>query len=154
MFQANSNQFNNDDESDEEETIICTKLKDYSNDDTQIDENGKFVQVVDDDGSKKTVLKSSILWMLTESQEKLSKDRLQRVQGSNVDFATKKRKGTSRSSLFEKKKKMHDLYVSEDILISDWCFFRNQQSKTKCEEFPIENTYDFWFRTCSHMYKR
>lgn len=42
-----------------------------------------MVEVFESDGSKKSILKSTFLWMLTESKDKLSTDRLKRVRGSS-----------------------------------------------------------------------
>lgn len=45
-----------------------------------IDENSSVTVVYDEDGVKRIVRKSTLLWMLCEPSEKLSKDRLRRVQ--------------------------------------------------------------------------
>lgn len=52
-----------------------------------IDEKSPLVAVKDADGITRVVRKSTLLWMLTEPVERLSKDRLRRVQ-----INTKKRK--------------------------------------------------------------
>lgn len=45
---------------------------------TRIDQ--RFVDVLNNDGSTKSLLKSTVIWALTESKGYLSKDRLKRVQ--------------------------------------------------------------------------
>lgn len=46
----------------------------------KIDENSPFVVVKDENNTHKIVRKSTLLWMLTEPSEKLTKDRLRRFQ--------------------------------------------------------------------------
>lgn len=50
---------------------------------SEIDENSRFVMVCDENGMNRKVLKSSLVWMLTEPSEKISNDRLKRVQIHN-----------------------------------------------------------------------
>lgn len=58
-------------------------LKDYhSNLNETPDEDSRFVSV-DTKRGKKTVLKSSLMWSLSSSKEKLSSDRLTRVRGAS-----------------------------------------------------------------------
>lgn len=39
-----------------------------------------FVEIIDPDGSKRKIRKSTFVWLLMESKDKLSSDRLKRVQ--------------------------------------------------------------------------
>lgn len=48
--------------------------------DDEIDENSSFVVVKDINGANRVVRKPTLIWMLCEPSEKLSKDRLKRVQ--------------------------------------------------------------------------
>lgn len=60
----------------ENENIGCGELQG----DESIEENSPFTAVYDEDGVQRIVRKSTLLWMLCEPSEKLSKDRLRRVQ--------------------------------------------------------------------------
>lgn len=48
--------------------------------DETLDENSAFTSVIDKNGERKVVKKSTLLWMLTERTEKMSNDRSRRVQ--------------------------------------------------------------------------
>lgn len=45
-------------------------LRDYNNENNEIDGNSKYIQIFEPDGSTKVVLKSSIVWMLSEPEKK------------------------------------------------------------------------------------
>lgn len=107
-------QFDILEETDEDETTLnCNSLRDYAC--TQIENNldkeSKFVEVFKEDGTSKIVLKSSIIWLLTESKETLSKDRLQRVQGAEGTSLATKRKNCSQASPQSKKKNEFMIYT-------------------------------------------
>lgn len=123
-------------------SLSCNSLRDYTRHDMQIDGDSKFIQVFNDDGSSKYVLKSSVLWLLTNSKEKLSKDRLIRVRGAATPQSTsRKRKLSPQTPLQqEKKQKCQILHVAEDLQIGDWCFFWKQEIATDPEfETCIDN---------------
>lgn len=132
-----------DDDDDDEEnepgetTLSCNSLRDYTSLETQVnlEENSKFVQVYNEDGSSKTVLKSSIIWLLAESNEKLSQDRLRRVQGVDRAMA-EKRNNCKQIASQAKKSRLQDLYLSDTIKIGDWCFFSNKEPS--CEKSPFD----------------
>lgn len=75
-------------ESDEESPIedideyeAMQTLMDDDNLDTQsCDENSPFVIIRDEDGIKRKIRKSTYIWMLSEPSERISNDRLRRVQ--------------------------------------------------------------------------
>lgn len=46
--------------------------------------SGRFIEIIDEDGSAQRILKSTFIWMLSDSSDKLSSDRLKRVQGSSI----------------------------------------------------------------------
>lgn len=54
--------------------------------------HNKFIEVVDEDGVTKLVRKSELVWILTESKNKISSDRLKRVQDSTKCDHVKRRK--------------------------------------------------------------
>lgn len=57
---------------------------DLDTDEMDVDVNSRFVIVNDENGTKRKILKSTLIWMLTEPSEKISNDRLKRVQIHNV----------------------------------------------------------------------
>lgn len=52
----------------DEQTFKCTSLRDYAQEDMQVGDDSKFIHVLNDDGSSKCVLKSSLLWLMTEKK--------------------------------------------------------------------------------------
>lgn len=86
----------------------------------------RFVQVFDEDGSTKTVLKSSLVWVLTETKGVLSKDRLRRVQGQN-GIPTKRIRNTKNiveiQPQSKRNKRPKGVLVKEEVQVGDWCFF-------------------------------
>lgn len=48
-----------------------------------VDIDSQFVEVLNIDGTSRTVLKSSLVWVLSETKGVLSNDRLRRVQGQS-----------------------------------------------------------------------
>lgn len=120
--------------------LSCTSLKDYSDLAKNVEENSKFLQVFNEDGTSKTVLKSSLLFLLTESKDKLSKERLQRVRGadgSSITPNSRKRKLSSQycSPLYSPSKKKHlqEFYTSNELQIGQWCFFNHEPPETLAE---------------------
>lgn len=102
----------------------CSNLRNYSTPDNDNLNDNRFVQVVDKDGSEKTVLKSSLIWILSETKGVLSNDRLKRVQSH--DGISKKRKQKTTSEILSKRKKTQTtICENNELQIGDWCFFRN-----------------------------
>lgn len=132
MAQKIDDELENDDiDNDEENDVLkCNSLRDYTSQQMEenVDENSKFVQVFNEDGSSKTVLKSSLIWLLTESKNKLSQDRLRRVQGVDRSSVPQKRNNSDHINLQAKKKRLQDLFVSKIITIGEWCFFYHKQT--------------------------
>lgn len=94
-------------------------LKDYGSENITIDENSKFTQVYDKDGSLKTVRKSSLLWLLSNSKETVSSDRLQRVQNSSTQ-----KKGCRRLEFSDLRPKLNRvIFISDQICTGQWCIF-------------------------------
>lgn len=83
------------------------------------DKSNSFVNI-GDESAQKFVKKSKVIWSLSKSKEKLSSDRLQRVQ---------KRKSVRRQLEFVNVT-MDDepVYKVAEIKIGDWCIFRNLDS--------------------------
>lgn len=105
--------------------LHCSNLRNYYCDSsTELD--NRFVQMVDENGSTKTVLKSSLIWILSETKGVLSNDRLKRVQchGNNSEKNPKKRKKGIDNNFEEKRKKNNEHpTIYEELEIGDWCFF-------------------------------
>lgn len=57
----------------------------------KIDENSSLTYITDINGERKTILKSRLLWILTEQTEKLSNDRLRRFQSSLLKNGTSRK---------------------------------------------------------------
>lgn len=77
----------------ENDSDVCSDLQGDGN----IEENSPFTVVYDEDGVRRVVRKSTLLWMLCEPSETLSKDRLRRVQVNQ-----KKRKLLGNNTIFNK----------------------------------------------------
>lgn len=86
------------------------------------DIDGRHVQIFDEDGSTKTILKSSLVWILSETKGILSNDRLQRVQSHSG--ISKKRKKSIEGCSQTKRDKQSGIRVETEIQIGDWCFFK------------------------------
>lgn len=77
----------------------------------------------DPDGSTKIVLKSSIVWALSESIEKLSSDRLKRVRGIPIQKTQKIKRRKENIETFEPSVEQI-VFKSDEINVGDWCIFR------------------------------
>lgn len=78
-----------------EESIVvmdCTHFRDYSGTVSEIDGNSPFVQVLDKDGKERIIRKGSVVWKETQPRERLSNDRLKRVQSQNYKTIDKSSK--------------------------------------------------------------
>lgn len=110
-------------------------LKDYSNKNDNSDKNS-YLDVVDKNGLK-TVQKSSLIWNLSDSREKLSEDRLKRVRGI-------KKKSSNRQLEFVDVSMIDKpLNRSSGIKVGDWCLFKNNISGD--EKFILGNILSFQY---------
>lgn len=128
-----------DDSSDEDETVDsahyfdgdnsilndpltdCLNLKDYE---AQVNEASAYVQVTSKSGLCKTVRKSSVVWLLTNSIEKLSSDRLRRVQNSSNVTPSRRQLQFQQLTFSET-----TLCVCDELQIGHWCVFRYDANK-------------------------
>lgn len=105
--------------------LQCSSLRDYSqfgSKDVNTSVDSRFVEVINEDGSTKTVLKSSLIWILTETKDVLSNDRLKRVQSH--DSASIKRKNRTEFDLPSKRKNVQiGIFQNIELQVGDWCFF-------------------------------
>lgn len=113
-----------------------------------------LLHFIDPDGTTRTVRKSTFIWMHTEEKDKLSSDRLKRVQGSSssvIKSDTKRRKKSSlgvsepssEHSLAEGGLSSEtNLVKSDEIMIGDWVIFdlRNEKIPSNLEdEIAMQN---------------
>lgn len=110
-----------------ESDFVFSNLKDYSEKNCDVDD--RYVHVFGENGSIKTVLKSSLVWVLTETKGVLSNDRLRRVQGQSK--IPVKRKNITRKSVeispqvpSKRSKPSLGFRVEEEIQVGHWCFFK------------------------------
>lgn len=82
------------------------------------DEKSRYVNVNTSCG-KKTVLKSSLMWSLSSSKDKLSTDRLKRVRGISKKNPHRQLEFVDVSMLNQ------PMYKATEIKIGDWCIFQN-----------------------------
>lgn len=88
-------------------------IKDYSNRDTQ--KNRSFVSVASENGEK-LVKKSTLIWSLSTSRNKLSSDRMRRVQSKPVRRQLEFVDTSFVTNIVNR---------NSEIRIGDWCLFRN-----------------------------
>lgn len=110
-------------------------LRDYNslehNHNIRIDEDSKYIQIFESDGTSKLVLKSSIVWLLSETTSKLSSDRLKRDQTTPLEKVIvrgnakrKKKNQQSETSQDESEYRPPNVYLNlNEIAVGDWCFF-------------------------------
>lgn len=101
----------------DDKLIEYENLRDYHTDVNKTpDEESRFVNVVGSSGIK-TIRKSSLIWTLSNSKEKLSSDRLRRVRGHKKPY---------RQLEFIDISVLNQLvYKANEIKIGDWCVFQN-----------------------------
>lgn len=130
-----------------EDAIDCTYFRDYSSTISEIDGNSPFVEVFDKDDVRRIIRKGSIVWKETQPRQKLSNDRLRRVQGQKSDGSSKskskKRKAESLETVtaktnFTECSSDDNLSILDDIRIGDWCIFR----KIGCTSTTNSDTYN------------
>lgn len=89
-------------------------------------ESKGFIEVVDDEDNIKNVRVSTIIWMLSESSNKLSSDRLRRVQECSGGSSDSKKKKFKPNNFVDTK--------AEDIQIGEWILVKS----SKATEFAVE----------------
>lgn len=106
-----------------------------SNTESLAQSTSNMVDVFDSDGSKKSIRKSTFLWMLAENKNKLSSDRLKRVQGTSSQALGPASKKQKTIDIFDNGV---NLLKCNDIKIGDWALFKLTQPKTQPSS-SIEN---------------
>lgn len=109
------------------EQNLC--LKDYSEQADNIDEKSRFTKITDKNGASKIVRKSSVVWLLSQSnKEKLSSDRLQRVKGPLQKSSRRQLKFQMQEPSFGS---VRLLYTSDEICLGQWVIFQNPSNPSK-----------------------
>lgn len=108
--------------------IEIGNLKDYS--DRAVNEHGLFVNVTACNGEK-VARKSTVIWAASNSKDKLSSDRLRRVQNKT----TRRQLEFVEVSMMEK-----PIYTVDEIKIGDWCIFRYENG---IDKFILGNILSF-----------
>lgn len=123
-------------------------LKDYPEKSAHLDGNSRFAQITDDDGFTKTVQKSSVVWLLSGSKNKLSSDRTIRVQNrSNRQVV---RRSTSAPDLSARLSEERMFSICDEILIGQWCMFKKDSKKSnqlKTDTFLFGAITSFQYKT-------
>lgn len=107
----------------DETPILSTysATKSYSHKNSEVD-SSPFVRISDDKGEDRTIRKSTLVWILTDSTQKLSNDRLTRVKGTPTLSCARRLEFNS-----PKHSDICCLIENDQIKIGDWCIF-------KCED--------------------
>lgn len=122
-----------------EETIIDEDCSDLFEQFAEFDEcrhvneEDKFVEVIDPDGSTRNLRKSTLVWLLCDSRDKLSSDRLKRVQSSSGNSGTKSKRFKPNSSAVLGVSL--PIFKAEELEIGEWAIFQHpySHSKGRCE---------------------
>lgn len=105
-------------------------LKEFNVED--VDENSKYIQISNPDGTTKIVLKSSIVSLLADSSATLSSDRLKRVKSTPLQ-KTAKRQKTHKNDISQ------NLVKCSKVSIGHWCAFDWDPESSSAIKFP-DNT--------------
>lgn len=97
--------------------------------------HSKYIELINEDGSVKSIRKSTLVWLLTETKSKLSSDRLKRVQEAKNDDS-KRRKHTGKG-IEEFKETI--ILKSHEVEIGDWCFFKYTPSNFSIASLTEQN---------------
>lgn len=93
-------------------------------------ENDNFLEICEEDGTKKTVLKSSIVWILQHSIQQAEKYRLERVK-SRVPTTASGEGSAKRRKLTSKCTSSDIIFEADEIFIGQWCVFKNSTNENE-----------------------
>lgn len=128
----------------EDEQVVEENLEEN----TSVGTSSSFLDFIDPDGTTRKIRKSTFIWMHCEEKDKLSSDRLKRVQGSArslIGSDAKRRKTLGKtSSLGDSEHSLDEggpssepnLVKSVEIMIGDWVIFdlRNETISSDLED--------------------
>lgn len=130
--------YDSDDE--EVEEIVEENAKENASDDMTL---SPFLHFTDSDGTTRKVRKSTFIWMHSEHKDKLSSDRLKRVQGTSSSLVgpnSKRRKVTSSGVSAQLLGSEPNLVKSNEIMIGDWVLFDLQSARENdINSFALKN---------------
>lgn len=106
-----------------QEPIECESLKDYSSKKRRLNEESPYIEVLSKDTSK-VIAKSSYIWLLSDSREKMSSDRLKRVQECSEKVT--KSSSCRRLEFVDVSPMSKIIFKLSEIKIGDWCVFRKE----------------------------
>lgn len=110
-----------------EGSLSCHSLRDYSDKNVYPKETNRFVEVALKSG-KKLVRKSSLIGLLSDSNDKLSSDRLKRTQnGSSKRYARRTLEFVNISANNSVLSKANELHIG------NWCLFYDDSSNDICK---------------------
>lgn len=119
------------DEDDEELNEVPIEL---ACDENAADSSNTMIDIIESDGSKRSIRKSTFLWMMANFKDKLSSDRSMRVRGSssqNVGPPGKKQKTIEKTiDIFNNEV---NILKSDAIKIGDWVLVKTPQSSSNLE---------------------
>lgn len=100
--------------------IEFQNLRDYTLDvNGTPDEKSQFVNVTGKNGTR-TVRKSSMMWSLSDSKQKVSSDRISRTRQNS-----KKKTANRQLEFVDVSTVNQPIYSTEEIKVGDWCIFQN-----------------------------
>lgn len=117
---------NESDEESEDEQVVEKNTSEVA--------SSKFLHFINPDGTTRKVRKSTFIWMHSEKKDKLSSDRLKRVQGSArsaIGSDAKRRKKSSLGASEGGPSSEPNIVKSDEIMIGDWVIFdlRNEMAR-------------------------
>lgn len=117
----------------------CTNLYSYSPE--KLQSSNAFIEIMLENGEKKVLRTSTLLWLLSESNGNLSNDRLQRVQGA------KQPKKCCRRLQFDPiiEPSTKSLIVKEEIKVGDWCILNKNTDMSGENTFCLGNVLSFQY---------
>lgn len=119
------------DEDDEELNEVPIEL---ACDENAADSSNTMIDIIESDGSKRSIRKSTFLWMMANFKDKLSSGRSMRVRGSssqNVGPPGKKQKTIEKTiDIFNNEV---NILKSDAIKIGDWVLVKTPQSSSNLE---------------------
>lgn len=128
-----------DDDVDHSSTLECSSLPDFSGEIVNIDNSGSYVKVPCNNGKTKVLRKSHLVWLLTDSKEGLSSDRLKRVQGHDT------KNSVARQLQFKRSQTPSGIIEEKEIQIGNWCIFINDDSRRCNEKFLYGSVLGFQY---------
>lgn len=126
-----------EDPMDSMQTIECSSFPDFGEDVLNADNSGPFVSVSCSNGKTKVIRKSHLIWLLTDSKDGLSSDRLKRVQSQD------KKNSSCRRLQFKRVKPTNGMHENEEIQIGDWCIFYNNNTHNCSKKFVFGSALGF-----------